>query len=179
MSRLPILAVVFGLFASGCGSDSSSPAAAPSTTAPPTRIVMTATLSPAQEVPPVTNAESTASGTVTVTMNMTRDSAGNITAATVDFLANLTGFQPGTALSAAHIHNGVQGCACPVVVNTSIAAGEVSFPSGSGTLNKTGINVTPVDTATLIFNNPSGFYFNVHTALNPGGAARGQLSRTQ
>jgi hypothetical protein len=26
-----------------------------------------------------------------------------------------------------------------------------------------------------ILNNPAGYYFNVHTALNGGGAVRGQL----
>jgi hypothetical protein len=30
-----------------------------------------------------------------------------------------------------------------------------------------------------IYNNPAGFYFNVHTPVNPGGAVRGQLTRTQ
>ena len=29
--------------------------------------------------------------------------------------------------------------------------------------------------ATNIAANPAGFYFNVHTPLNPGGAVRGQL----
>jgi hypothetical protein len=30
-----------------------------------------------------------------------------------------------------------------------------------------------------ILNNPAGFYFNVHSTLNPGGVARGQLVRVQ
>jgi hypothetical protein len=34
-----------------------------------------------------------------------------------------------------------------------------------------------LDQAAGIIANPAGFYFNVHTALNPGGAVRGQLSR--
>jgi hypothetical protein len=29
--------------------------------------------------------------------------------------------------------------------------------------------------AQAIINNPAGYYFNVHTALTPGGAIRGQL----
>ena len=29
--------------------------------------------------------------------------------------------------------------------------------------------------AQQIIDNPNGYYFNVHTTLNPGGAARGQL----
>jgi hypothetical protein len=31
--------------------------------------------------------------------------------------------------------------------------------------------------AQAIVANPAGFYFNVHTPVNPGGAARGQLAR--
>jgi len=34
----------------------------------------------------------------------------------------------------------------------------------------------PADKAAAILNDPTGFYFNVHTALNPNGAIRGQLS---
>ena len=30
-----------------------------------------------------------------------------------------------------------------------------------------------------IVNNPAGFYFNVHSPLNPAGFARGQLQRVQ
>jgi hypothetical protein len=41
---------------------------------------------------------------------------------------------------------------------------------------KNGINV-PADKAAAILANPAGHYFNVHTALNPNGAMRGQLSR--
>jgi hypothetical protein len=29
--------------------------------------------------------------------------------------------------------------------------------------------------AQTIINNPAGYYFNIHTAANPGGVARGQL----
>jgi hypothetical protein len=37
----------------------------------------------------------------------------------------------------------------------------------------------PVDQANSILANPAGFYLNIHTAANPGGVARGQLTRTQ
>ena len=177
MSRFPLLAVVLGLFATGCGSDEA--VIPPTTVAPPTRVVFTATLSPAQENPPVTNADSTGTGTVTATMNMTRNSAGDITAATIDFVATMSGFPAGTALSAAHIHPGALGVNGNPAVNTAIVAGEVTMPNGSGTLNKPAVPVVPVDLATALLNNPSGYYFNIHTSLNPGGAARGQLARTQ
>ena len=35
------------------------------------------------------------------------------------------------------------------------------------------------DIANQILTNPAGYYFNVHSTLNPGGVARGQLVRTQ
>jgi hypothetical protein len=35
----------------------------------------------------------------------------------------------------------------------------------------------PAATIQGIVNNPAGFYFNVHSPTNPGGAARGQLDR--
>ena len=177
MSRFPLLVIVLGLFVTGCGSDDA--VIPPTTAGPPTRVVFTATLSPAQENPPIANADQTGSGTVTATMNMTRDSAGNITAATIDFVATMSGFPPGTTLTLAHIHPGALGVNGPALINTTIAAGDVPMPNGSGTLNKPGINVTPVDTANQLLNNPSGYYFNIHTSLNPGGVARGQLARTQ
>jgi hypothetical protein len=76
----------------------------------------------------------------------------------------------------AHIHEGASTCACPVVVNTSLAAGEVTITNGIASFTKTGITVDPAVTQRIL-NNPAGFYFNVHTTLNPGGVARGQLTR--
>mgnify|MGYP001607818533 CR=1 FL=1 len=176
MSHLPILAVAATLLAAGCSKDS-----APTTpSGPQNRFTFTATLLPASERPnPVTNAEAGGSGTVTITMNVTRDAAGVITAATTDYNASFTGFPAGTALTAAHIHTGDANTAGGPTNNLGLTAGEVTFPNGSGTLVKTGVGfLAPVDTVNAIINNPGGFYFNVHTALNPGGVARGQLVRT-
>jgi hypothetical protein len=54
----------------------------------------------------------------------------------------------------------------------------VANAQGAATFTKTGI--APADPAILqqIVNNPAGFYFNVHSTLNPGGVARGQLVKT-
>src|SRR5437879_1011917 len=162
MSRLPVLAAILGLFASACGSSDNS-ATTPTTTAPPTKVVLSATLRPSEETPAAVGPETAGSGSVSITMNMTRDSGGNITAATVDFLATMSGFPAGTVLTAAHIHKGLQGCSCPVVVNTTITNGEIVLTNGSGSIVKNGIPVTPVDTANLLLNDPSSFYFNIHT----------------
>src|SRR3954471_4816899 len=170
MKRLSPIALVLALAAAGCSSNSTP------TTPTPTNPTFTATLSPANEVPPVTNAESTVSGNASITMVVTRDAAQNITAASATFVVNLTGFPAGSSVNIAHIHEGASTCACPVVVNTSLAAGEVTITNGVASFTKAGITVTP-EVAQRILSNPAGFYFNVHTTLNAGGVARGTLNR--
>ena len=176
MKRLSILAVALALFAIGCGSSSSSTTTtAPTATGKP---LFSAVLLPANEVPPVTNTEATVNGTATITFDTTKDAAGNITAATATFSVTLGGFPAGSAVSAAHIHEGASTCACPVVVSTALAAGEVTVANGLASFTKTSITMDPA-IAQRILTNPAGFYFNVHTSLNGGGVARGTLVRTQ
>jgi hypothetical protein len=171
MKRLSLLAAALGLFAAGCGSSS--------TTAPsPTKPTFTATLSPANEVPPVSGPEGTVAGTATIVLDTTKDGAGNVTAATATFTVNLTGFPAGSAINIAHIHEGSSTCACPVVVNTSLAAGQATITNGVVSFTKDGIAVT-AEVAQRLLSNPAGFYFNVHSSLNPGGVARGTISRIQ
>ena len=122
--------------------------------------------------------EAGASGTVTIRLNLTRDSAQTITAATVDFQASMTGFPAGSAISIAHIHEAAAGVVGGIVVNTGLTLGEVTLVNGAGSFTKNGVNTTP-EIAQRILNNPAGFYFNVHSSANPGGVIRGQLVRTQ
>jgi hypothetical protein len=172
MSRFPVLAVVLGLCAAGCSSNSTT---TPTTTAPSNTPVFTATLLPASEVPPIVGAEAAGSGTATITFHLTRDSTNTITAATVDFLCSFSGFPAGTVLTAAHIHPGAVGVNGGVVISTNIAPGtEVTMPNGSGSLVHSNNSLTPSDVQGII-NNPAGYYFNIHTPANPGGVARGQL----
>lgn len=159
------------LAAAACGAKTTTPS--PSTGGPNT-VIFTAALSPANEVPPVTNADATGSGTVTITLNVTRDTAGAITAATVNFQVSLTGFPANTNLTAAHIHEGAATCACPVKVQTTLASGELVLGNGSGGFTKSSLP-TAADVAQGMITNPSAYYFNVHTALNTGGAVRGIL----
>ena len=168
--RLACFALLAGLVVSGCSKSSTSP----STTAAPPKF--TATLSPANEVPAITNADVTGSGTATITMTVFKDAAGNITTATADFAVSLTGFPAGTALTGAHIHPGAAGTTGGVIINTGLTTGEITLTTGSGGITKGSITVDPA-LAQAIINTPSGYYFNVHTTLNAGGAARGQLVR--
>lgn len=139
----------------------------------------TADLRPSNEVPPVVNADSGASGTMTVTITVTRDSSNNVTAvSSTDFVVNMAGFPANTVLVGAHIHNAPAGTNAPVYINTGLAAAEVTLGNGSGSFTKSPGGVT-VEQAQNLVNNPAGYYFNVHTQLNGGGAIRGQLVRVQ
>ena len=156
----------------GCGSDTPT---APSATA---TARFSAVLLPSSEVPPVTGSEASGSGTATLTFNLTKDSAGNTTAATLDASVSVTGFPGGTALTGSHIHPGTADVNGGILVSLGLAPGEVSFATGSGSFTRQGITLT-VDQANSILANPGGFYLNIHTAANSGGVARGQLTRTQ
>ena len=176
MKRLMFAAVLClsaGLFVSACDDSTGAPPSGPDIPNPTFR----ATLSPANEVPPVTNAEAGASGTMDITIVATRDVTGAITSASVNFNGTVSGFPAGSTVNIAHIHPGVAGSNGSILVNTGLVPGEVSLSSGNGTIVKNSVGIN-IEVANQIIANPSAYYFNVHTALNPAGALRGQLVRT-
>ena len=172
MKRYAILAAA-GILAAACGSSSpSSPSGQPNT------IVFTAALSAQNEVPPITNADTNARGIGTFTLNLTRDSSGNITDGSGTFVYNLTGFPAGTQIRLTHIHEGGPGVNGGIVVDTGLTpANPITLVDG--TLTGQTFSNRPVGAALAqrIIDNPNGFYFNVHSVLNPGGAVRAQLVR--
>ena len=175
MKRLAMLALVLA-FGISCDDSPTSPSSNPNVAR------FTAILLPSNEVPPITNADASASGTMQLTMTVTRDGANNITGATYDFVVNYTGFPANTTLTGAHIHNGNAGANAGVVVGLPLTASDTAVATGQGSITKTGLSSTSatVPAATVsqgIFNNPGGNYFNVHTTINGGGAIRGQLVR--
>jgi len=175
MTRLAAMAAVL-LMAAACGDDSATPTTPSGNTGP---IVLTASLSAANEVPPVTNADANARGLVTVTLNVPRSGSGAVTGAgTADFVAQLTSFPARSPLTLAHLHAGAAGATGTVVINTNLSAVSplVTDANGAGTLNVTGIAISQAD-ATSIAASPSSFYFDVHSTLNATGAIRGQLVR--
>ena len=161
MKRLGIVGVMLAVTMAGCGGNGGNP------NNPSAIRVFTVQLSAQNEVPPVTNAESTARGTAVITFNTD--------AKTIDFNVSLSGFTSTSAVNVAHIHGpsaptGTAG----VRVNTTLAPGQVSLVNGAGTFSFPGVTVSEA-LMNEILAAPQNFYFNVHTALNGGGAVRGQL----
>lgn len=177
MLKRAAFVLLVALSLSGCDDDT------PTEPGDPNVVVFTAQLSAANEVPPITNAESTARGDVTITMRVQRDASNNITGSTFDFVVNLNNFPGGSVWQLAHIHEGAPGIAGPVRVNTGLTpATAVTITNGTVTNHRfTGVPFGPnerADFATHIQQmlvNPNGYYFNVHTALNGSGAVRGPL----
>jgi CHRD domain-containing protein len=127
------------------------------------------------EVPPVSNGDSGASGTAIVTLTITRDGGGNITAATARFDVSINGLAVSQNIILAHIHLGPAGVNGPVRVDSGISpASPVPVTNGQASFTRTNLATTPAD-AQGIINNPAGWYFNVHSNSSPGGVVRGQL----
>jgi hypothetical protein len=169
-SRLPALALVLALGFTAVACDDDNPVG-PSNE----DIRFTAALLASNEVPAVTNAESTATGTMTATLKVTKDAGGTITAATMDFTVTLAGLQPTTSLSAAHIHPGTAGTTGAFIINLNLVSTDAPVSAtGTASFTKNAIVVDPTQAAGVIAN-PAAFYFNVHSTANGGGVARGQL----
>ena len=116
MKRLAMLALVL-VFGISCDDSPTSPS-------DPNVARFTAILLPANEVPPVTNADATASGTMQMTMTVTRDAANNITGATYDFDVHVTGFPANTTLTGAKKKTEPAGVNSGVVVGLPLTAGD-------------------------------------------------------
>jgi hypothetical protein len=116
------------------------------------QVSFVASLTGAQEVPPVTT---DAVGRSTVTVNPT---TGQICVNTLTTL--------GEPITMSHIHSGLVGASGPVVVDLAVT---------SGTKYAKCVVTTPGQAAAIAAN-PAGFYVNAHTATNPTGELRGQLA---
>jgi hypothetical protein len=167
MKRLAIAISMVAMGVAGCGSNSSP-------TSPSTLKIFTVQLSPANEVPPVTNAENSGKGTAVITIHTDTN--------TVDFNISMSGFPNGTNVTLAHIHPGAAGVNGGALIGVTGLASTtpLNLASGSGTYSVSGVAAaTDATTAASriqgILAAPQNFYFNVHTTNNPGGVMRGQL----
>jgi hypothetical protein len=164
MKRLAIAVSMLAIGVAGCGSNSTP-------TSPSTLKIFTVQMSPANEVPPVTNGENTGRGTAVITIHSDTN--------TVDFAISFTGFPNNTTLTAAHIHPGAAGVNGGAQIGVPGIAGLV-LTDGTGTFTANGVAAaTDATTAAsriqAILAAPQNFYFNAHTTVNGGGVARGQL----
>ena len=100
-----------------------------------------------------------------------------MTSAVGTAVVTMQGFPAGSQVTLAHIHTGAAGVAGGVLVPFLPPAGTTPVVNGALSFTQTA-NLTG-DQATSIINNPAGFYFNVHTQINPSGVMRGQLVKTQ
>jgi hypothetical protein len=162
MRKLAIAVTVLAIGAAGCGSSSSTP------TSPSTTKIFTVQLSALNEVPPITNAESTARGTAVITIDTVKN--------TVDFNVSLNSFPAGSAVNIAHIHgpNAPAGQTASVLVSTTLTAGTVQLTNGGGTFTFLQVPASAANIQAILAA-PQNFYFNVHTTMNGTGAIRGQL----
>lgn len=183
MKRLTVVAVVLSLFAAGCD-EKLNPA-----TPTPGQVTLVSQLSAAAEVPPAGAQgnpagalEAGAAGPLSVSMVPT--SGGNYTASFSFQVSGLikAGLLPspldsGSVIVAGHIHSGAAGVSGPPVVPLPISQTvPIVTPTGSVQLTISNVAVT-ADVAGAILANPAAFYFNLHSALNPVGVVRGQLSK--
>jgi hypothetical protein len=172
MKRLGVLVLVACALGVACDDDNpAAPSGQP--------VVFSALLSPASEVPPVANSENSGRGAMQLTLNTTRAASGAITAATANIHFQLYDFPDTTRVQGAHVHTGFAGVNGGVRVDTGLTPATALTMAGGGvTFNVIGVTVDPV-VAQGIIDNPQAWYFNVHSPVNPGGFARGQLSSVQ
>lgn len=167
MKRVAIAVSMLAIGVAGCGSNSSP-------TSPSSLKIFTVQLSPANEVPPVTDAESSGRGTAVITIHTDTN--------TVDFAISMSGFPSDTKMILAHIHPGAAGVNGGALIGvTGLAASTpLTLTSGAATYSVTGVSAATNQNsaATNIQNilaNPQNFYFNVHSTNHTGGVMRGQL----
>jgi len=157
-----VMLVVAGV-AGGAGAKK-PPKGKPSQSATP---VFKLVLKPSQEVPRIKGLKADAVGSVT--FDLTRDPTGAITSGEVIFYVNYA-FPGAVNVTGLHVHRGAKGTNGPIVVDSGVATTDAD---GVG-------NVTAVVSGTpsvlqAILDEPRGYYVNLHTSVNPGGALRAQL----
>ena len=121
---------------------------------------LTATLGNDQEVPPTTHA-----GTATATI-----SNYSVTTRTFDITVAVSDFPPGD-VTGFHIHQAVVGVNGPIIVDFAGVAPLVTVGTGF-TFTAVGLTLPPGSEAAFL---GGGTYVNIHTALLPNGAIRGQI----
>lgn len=140
-------------------------------------------MSPANEVPPVTNESAAATGRATIAFHLRRNDAGAIVSGVVDFDVDYN-FPVPVTVRGWHIHEGAAGVNGPVRIDTGLSATSTVELSGTGNLFRQVVIASTADPLTLaalggVRANPAGWYLNMHTTVNTGGLFRDQLTRME
>jgi uncharacterized protein (TIGR03437 family) len=140
-----------------------------------------AVLSAREETTPIVDANAT--GAVTVWFHLVRDASGRITSGSLDFRVSYR-MSRATTFTAMHIHRAPAGVAGGIVIPVPLA--RFDDEGGAGAISdrqvqfsRSDATATVIDAVDGILADPSGYYFNIHTADAPAGAMRGQLQRAQ
>jgi len=138
--------------------------------------ILRAIMLPSNEVPAITGLD--ARGTATIIAHAVKDADGKVVSGSVDFYVNHR-FGVNVGLTGLHIHTAPEGVNGSVTIDTRLAASEGIVANGPGTISRQAqvdpTNQASVDALAGLFTNPAGYYVNLHTMTNPGGAIRGQL----
>jgi hypothetical protein len=126
-------------------------------------------LTPGEVVPRVTGLN--AYGTGNLTLDLTRDASGNITGGNVIFYVNYR-FPGSITLTDLALHQGDHGSNGPVVLDAGI--GTITDTDGRGNLTKV-VSGASASLLQALFTTPRGYYVDVTTSANTGGALRDQL----
>lgn len=137
-------------------------------------------MSPANEVPPITNESAGATGRATIAFHLRRNDAGAIVSGVVDFDIDYN-FPVPVVVRGLHIHEGAAGVNGPVRIDTGLSGTNTLDASGTGNIFRQ-VVVTSGDALTAlsgVLANPAGWYVNLHTSVNTGGLMRSQLTRME
>ncbi|MCI0392324.1 MAG: CHRD domain-containing protein [Acidobacteria bacterium] len=141
-------------------------------------VTATVALTPGAEVNPNPAPPPNAGGAFQITVNVTRDTTGAVTAGTINFLG-IVNFPGGANITVVglHIHEGAINANGPVRFDAGLSGtNTLTLTGGVGIIN---LNAVTVDVVVLgrLLAKPSGWYINLHTSANPAGAIRGQMLR--
>ncbi len=136
----------------------------------PSTVVFHLQLTPGEVVPRVQGLDARGNGNLT--LDLTRDASGNVTGGNVVFYINYR-FPSAITLTGLALHQGVRGANGPVVLDAGI--GTFTDTDGRGNLTKV-VSSASASLLQALLATPRGYYVDVSTSTNTGGALRDQLS---
>src|SRR2546425_1856863 len=142
------------------------------------RLIFRPVMSTAFEVPAI---DLDAEGAALVEVQVNRDpQTGAITSGTVIFDVDYR-FPSPVTITGLHIHNGAAGVNAPVVIDTGTNSTSTAVTNATrGNIFRVveinSSNATGIAALNGLFADPTQYYINMHTTVNPGGVIRGQLS---